>query len=123
MVTLFPVTPYFLDFLELKKKKQNLQKLRYVYLSNEAYQFRLTAITNSNGEFTFPNMKPGRYYLETTVGQVVSGTVDVYAGHANTNYGNVNYYQQKNYSNDYYDLATKFVEIQKDGEVVEIKLK
>lgn len=123
LVKLFPVTPYLLDFLELKKKKYNAKKLRFVYMSPQAYYYHYEAITNSTGEFTFPHLKPGKYYLETVVGQIVSGTYDKYAGHAEDGYGGINYYQTQSFSNRYDDLVTKFVEITNDGQVLEIKLK
>lgn len=121
-VTLFPVTPYLLEFLELKKKKQNPKKLRFVYLSDEAYYYRLTAVTNSVGEFTFPHLKPGKYYLEALIGSSSSGTYDKAVGSVEDNYGGATIYQSRNFTNNYYDLVKTFVEIKNDGDVVNIKL-
>ncbi len=121
-VVLFPVTPYLLEFLDLKKKKQNEKKLRFVYMSKQAWYYHYTAITNSTGEFTFPNLKPGKYYLETTVGVNYSGTYDKYAGHADDGYGGINYYQQQSYNTNRYYLTFAFVNIDNDGQVVGVEL-
>lgn len=62
-VRLYPVTPYLEEYLKLKKK-EDPSKLRFVYMHEIPKQYRLEAITNSSGDFTFPNLKPGKYYLE-----------------------------------------------------------
>lgn len=122
-VLLFPVTPYLLEYLDLKKKA-NPAKKKFAYLSHEAWYYRLEAITNSDGEFTFPDMKPGRYYLETIVNWQQSGTYNQYSGSGYNNYGGqTDYYTRQNYTNNYADLVTKIVEIEKDGQVLEVKLK
>lgn len=121
-VTLFPVTPYLLEFLELKKK-ENPKKLKFAYISPQALYYRLEAITNSTGEFTFPEMKPGKYYLEGVMNWSTSGYYNKYNGSAYNGYGTTNYYTRESYTNGHSDLLTKFVEITKEGQVVEIKLK
>jgi len=123
-VYLFPVTPYLLEYVDLKKSKENLKKLRFVYLSNEAYYYHLEAVTNSTGDFTFPEMKPGKYYLEAILPWAQSGTYNQYSGSGYDNYGgNINYYTPKSYTNYHYDKLAKFIEIKNDGEVLEVKLK
>lgn len=121
-VVLFPVTPYLLEFLDLKKK-ENLKKLKFAYLSNEAYRFRLEAITNSDGEFTFPEMKPGKYYLEGVLKWSQDGYYNRYNGSAYNGYGTTNYYSREYYNVGHADLLTKIVEITEEGQILEVKLK
>ncbi|RXK81494.1 hypothetical protein ESB13_21260 [Filimonas effusa] len=122
-ILLFPVTPYFLEFLELKKK-ENPKKLKFAYLSKEAWFFRLEAISNSAGEFTFPDMKPGKYYLECVLNWSTTGSYNRYTGTGYNNYGgSTNYYTREYYTRSHSDLLSKFVEITEEGQVLEIKLK
>jgi hypothetical protein len=121
-VILFPVTPYLEEFLDLKKK-ENPRKLKFAYLSQEAWYFRLEAITNSDGEFTFPEMKPGKYYLEVLLNWTSSGYYDKYTGSAYNGYGTTNYYSKEYYQNGHADLLKEFIEIKEDGEILEVKLK
>jgi hypothetical protein len=122
LVTLFPMTPYFEEYLSLKKKV-NPKKLKFAFISNEAMRWRLEAITNSSGEFTFPEMKPGRYFLEGVLNWSQSGTYNRYTGSGYGSYGGqVDYYTRDNYRNNYSDYLSKIVEVKNDGEIVEVKL-
>ena len=121
-VLLFPVTPYLLEYLEVKKK-ENPKKLKFAYIDPYALRYHLEAVTNSTGEFTFPEMKPGKYYLEAILPWKQSGTYNQYTGSGYDGYGRIDYYTPQNYSVAHYDKLTKFVDVEKDGEVVEIKLK
>ena len=61
-VYLFPATPYFEEFLALKKK--NRQKK--VIPSKEFLATKIAArISDEDGSFTFHNVKPGKYFLYT----------------------------------------------------------
>lgn len=121
-VTLFPVTPYFEAWYQLRKDKESLRRRRYVYLSDAAYKFRLEAVTNSNGEFTFPDMKPGKYFLQGFLGYVSNGSYNEYTGSGYNGYGRVDYYQQKRYSVDHKDRIEEFVEVKENGEIVKVRL-
>lgn len=122
-VTLFPVTPYLESWYALRKEKESPRKRRYVYLSKDAYRYRFEAITNSDGEFTFPNMKPGKYFLQGFLGYTHNGTYNEYTGTGYNNYGGqTDYYQQKSYSVDYEDRIEAFVEVKEDGEIVRVNL-
>lgn len=122
-VSLYPITPYFDEFLDLKKKEKP-RKLKYAFLSKEAIGYRLEAITNSSGEFTFPEMKPGKYYIEGVLNWTQSGTYQQYTGSGYNSYGGrTNYYTNQDYVNHNSELLTKIVEVKKDGEIIEIKLK
>ena len=107
-IKLYPVTPYLLEYLKLRKK-QNREKLQFVYMHAAPYYYHLEAITNSKGEFTFPYLKPGKYYLETDLGY-----------RRTTHYG----YHPDDYTySDYTKHLDKFVEIKSTNEVKTIKLK
>ncbi|PUZ27902.1 hypothetical protein GA0116948_10668 [Chitinophaga costaii] len=121
-IMLFPVTPYLLEYLDLKKK-ENPSKLKFAYISPEAWHYRIDAITNSDGEFTFPKMKPGKYYLEGLLKWNSSGSYDRYTGSGYSNYNTTDYYSREYYSINHASLLKKFVEVSKDGEIVEVKLK
>lgn len=123
-IQLFPVTPYLEAWLALRKKKENLKKKVYVYMSNEAYRFRLEAITNSEGKFTFPDMKPGKYFLTAIMDYSTGTTYDSYRGSGYDNYGGrTDYYEKKQYFTSHSERIEEFVEVKEDGEVVKVKLK
>lgn len=121
-ILLFPVTPYLMEYLELRKK-ENHKKLKYVYLSPDAWRYRLEAITNSVGEFTFPKMKPGKYYIQGVLNWYTQGVYNRYTGSGYDGYYTTNYYTPEYYTNDHADLLEKFIEVTSEGEVVEVKLK
>ncbi|MRX76315.1 hypothetical protein GJU39_09455 [Pedobacter petrophilus] len=121
-VTLFPVTPYFEAWYQLRKDKESLRRRRYVYLSDDAYRYRLEAITNSNGEFTFPDMKPGKYFLQGFLGYTSNGTYNEYTGSGYSGYGRTDYYQQKRYAVDHKDRIEEFIEVKENGEIVKVRL-
>jgi hypothetical protein len=122
-IMLFPVTPYLESWLALRKKKENLKKKVYVYMSNEAYRFRLEAITNSEGKFTFPDMKPGKYFLTAVIDWTTGTTYDSYTGSGYDNYGGrTDYYQKKQYYTSHSERIEEFVEVKEDGEMVNVKL-
>ncbi|MDO5608393.1 MAG: carboxypeptidase-like regulatory domain-containing protein [Capnocytophaga sp.] len=125
-VVLFPVTPYFEEYYKLWKDKKynNPKKNRFVYMDEKAYILRLEAITNSDGEFTFPEMLPGKYYIYATLGYTKTKSYNRYTGSGYGSYGGrVDYYQPTLYSENFSDLLEKFIEIKKNGEVVDVKLR
>ncbi|MFL9484167.1 hypothetical protein ACI6Q2_15405 [Chitinophagaceae bacterium LWZ2-11] len=121
-VLLFPVTPYLLDYLDVKKK-ENPKKLKFAYIDPSAWRCRLEAVTNSVGEFTFPDMKPGKYYLEAILPWTTSGYTNQYTGSGYNSYGGTtDYYQRQYYSVGHYDKLVEFIEIKNDGDIVKVKL-
>ncbi|OWK70185.1 carboxypeptidase-like regulatory domain-containing protein [Pedobacter sp. AJM] len=122
-VVLLPVTPYFEAWYQLRKDKENFRKRRYVYLSTAAYMYRLEAITNSDGKFTFPEMKPGKYFLQGFLDWTSNGYYNEYTGSGYNSYGGqTNYYQQKKYTVDHQDRIEEFVEVKENGEIVKVRL-
>ncbi|GAA0526618.1 carboxypeptidase-like regulatory domain-containing protein [Chitinophaga japonensis] len=122
-VILFPYSPYWEEYLGLKKKV-NPKKLKFAFIHPDAWKYRLEAITNSDGEFTFPNMKPGKYYIEGVLNWSSGAYYDQYTGSGYGSYGNTtNYYERKYYNVGHADLLQKIVEVTAEDEVVKIKLK
>lgn len=59
-------------------------------MSEEAFKYRVEALTDDYGRFKFEKQKPGKYYLETIVSftatgsyQQQTGTTDAYNGFGN----------------------------------------
>ncbi|WP_316734831.1 hypothetical protein [Pedobacter aquatilis] len=124
-IRLFPVTAYFEDYYRLWKDKNlnNPKKNKYVFLVDRAARMRLEAITNSDGEFTFPKMKPGKYYLWTSLDYSLTYKGKEYAGSSNTAYGNIDYYKQTTYDRGYSDFLEAFVEVKADEQTVKVNLR
>ena len=121
-IILFPMTPYLEEYIHLKKK-ENPKKLKYVYMDPNAWKFRLEAITNSNGEFTFPEMKPGRYYIQGVINWTTNEYYDQYTGYGSNGYNTTNYYERKYYDLNHAEFLEDYVEVKEENEVVKIKLK
>lgn len=123
-IMLFPVTPYFEAWYKLRNSKENLRKRRYVYMSDAAFRYRLEAISNSVGKFTFPDMKPGKYFLTGNMSWSSTGS---YNEHTVTSYGSygtqADHYEKRYYTQNHEERLEKFVEVKTDGEIVEVKLK
>ncbi|CAM2812033.1 hypothetical protein DRF59_14810 [Chryseobacterium flavum] len=126
VVMLFPVTPYFEEFYNMRKKYEN--KKTTVYMSEEAFKYRVEALTDDHGRFKFEKLKPGKYYLETIVNftatasyQQQTGTTDTYNGFGNYLYSTP-IYSTFFYGYDAANRESKFVEIKQDGELKEISL-
>jgi hypothetical protein len=85
VVTLYPITPYFQEFLDLRKKDKKDKQMAAI--SKEANSFRvLTKVVTVQGDFIFVGLKPGRYFLECFVhflggvgGYEVNGIVEIKA--------------------------------------------
>ncbi|MDQ0592313.1 hypothetical protein QFZ37_000682 [Chryseobacterium ginsenosidimutans] len=126
VVTLFPMTPYFEEFLKLRRQKEN--KKTIVYLSEEAFKYRLETKTDEYGRFKFEKLKPGKYYIECMVAFTAVGGYTQQTGVTTTynGYGNAiassPYYEKFFYNYDSANRETKIVEIKSEGELLEIKL-
>jgi hypothetical protein len=116
-VVLLPVTDYLLEWYKLRAAKEN--KKTSVYLSEQAYSFRLVTVTDENGRFFFNELKPGKYFVQAYMSKTNYFSRDVVVG--TDSYG-TKYYKQENYSEMKKYRNEKFVEIKNDGEIIEIKL-
>ena len=115
-VMLFPVNAYFDEWHRLRKAHPKAR----VYMSDEAYKYRLETTTDSYGNFTFNNVKPGKYFLMSQAGWIESGIATTYDGYNAAT--NTEYYSQGYYSVDYSKSVEDFVEVKFDGEIVKMKL-
>lgn len=126
VVMLFPVTEYFTEFYNLRKKLES--KTKQVLMSNEAFTVRREAYTDDYGRFRFENLKVGKYYLETIVDFTAVGSYKQQTGTSTAyNVYGTPLYSTPIYETFFYDYEaahreSKFVEVKKDGQVIEIKL-
>jgi hypothetical protein len=121
-VHLFPVTPYFEAWYKLRKKKENSRT--HVYLSDEAYRYRITVNTDQYGRFKFTQMKPGKYFMQIIIPWSESKTATVYEGSAYGSYGGrADYYSKQNYNVSHADRVEEYVTIGKESGTVQVKLK
>ncbi len=121
-VTLFPVTSYFQAWYDLREKKEN--KRTKVYMSEEAFYYRLTTTTDDYGRFWFEKLKPGKYFLQAFMDVNFEHNRQVVVGTANNQYGGTTtYLGNENYIREQSERMEKFVEIDIDGEIVDVKLK
>lgn len=126
VVMLFPVTPYFDEFYSMRRKYEN--KKTTVYMSEDAFKYKLEALTDDYGRFKFEKLKPGKYYLETIVNFTATGSYQQQTGRSDAYnaYGGYLYsspiYQTFFYGYSAANRESKFVEIKQDGELKEINL-
>lgn len=120
-VVLIPVTPYFEAWHDLRKKKAG--KKTVVYMSQEAYRWRLESKTDGEGHFTFKKMKPGRYFLQVFVDYDMNYTKSVYTGSGYSNYGRTDYYAPQSYSVAHSEKVEEYVEVKEGDDIVKVKLK
>lgn len=118
-VMLFPATPYFEEWVRLRKKDQ---RDRVVTMSDDAYATRVDTETDAKGNFRFTDMQPGRYYLFMQFAFNQAMSRDVYAGTSNTGYGAVNHYQRQDYTVARNDEMIKDVEIKPGDTTVKTAL-
>ncbi len=122
MITLFPVTKYFESWYNLRQKKEN--KNTIVYMSKEAYAYRLETQTDEYGRFVFENLKPGKYFLQTFMDVTFQKNTNVQTGTGYNDFGgSIAYYENKQYLKTQNERIEKFVIISKEGEIVEVNLK
>ena len=126
VVMLFPVTEYFTEFYNLRKKLES--KTKQFIMSNESFAVRREAYTYDYGRFRFENLKVGKYYLETIVDFTAVGSYKQQTGTSTAyNVYGTPLYSTPIYETFFYDYEaahreSKFVEVKKDGQVIEIKL-
>lgn len=121
---LFPVSPYLLEYLELKKKNS---RKKVATISDVAYTYRIEGkYLSDQGDFEFRDLKPGLYYIQTyipvekrrTVQRQTGeqGYINIYAGTWGTTPIYSSFWQH--YSVD--EEVGGVVEIKQDSDVVNI---
>lgn len=128
IVMLFPYTDYFEEWYDLRKTKGK-NNAANIYMSEEAFKHRIETRTDSYGNFIFEKIKAGKYYLECTIDYVGTGVGSNRVGTSTTyNVYNVPLNSTAVYESYYYNYndaktVSDMVEITKDGQLVEVKLK
>lgn len=123
-VELFPLTPYFQEWYNLKDKEENLKKNKIVFMDNSAYRYRITCETNSKGEFSFPKMKPGKYIIIGTLPWTNTKSYDQYTGSGYGNYGGrTDYYERQYYTTTHSDFLMQIIEVKSGEKELKVKLK
>ncbi|WP_310377958.1 carboxypeptidase-like regulatory domain-containing protein [Flavobacterium sp.] len=117
-VTLFPVNEYFMEWYNLREKKET--KTTTVYMSNDAFSLRIEVTTDEYGRFTFSEMKPGKYFLQAFMKTTSNYKRDVEVG--TNSYGTV-FYQKQHQRVINNHRVEQFIDIEEDGKTVEINLK
>lgn len=122
LVILFPYTDYLDEWLNLTNKYKN--KIHSVYLLPEVFKYRKETTTDRNGNYSFSNLKPGKYYIETIVDYNTTALETEQTGTYNfcnmDRYGNMTGGSVPTYGVYTYKYATakrlfKVVEIDKEG--------
>jgi hypothetical protein len=126
VVTLFPRTSYFETWYELQKKYNDNKTA--ILMSAQAFSYRLEAYTDSYGRFKFINLRPGKYFMEAVIPynqvrsyQQVTGYTEYYRG--GNFQGSSPIYSTFFYNYHSSNRETLFVEVTKEGQLVEVKLK
>ncbi|SEN77487.1 Tfp pilus assembly protein PilF [Niastella yeongjuensis] len=123
-VILMPVTPYLQEWYDLREKKEG--KTTWVYMSDEAYKYRIEAVADAEGRFVFEGLKPGKYFVQIIHNFNQLKTAKVYDGSNSYQNGPVmqttNYYHTENYTVERSARFEKFVEIDEESETKKITL-
>ena len=126
MVYLIPYNDYVKDYIRLKNSSEKPKKKIFVKLHEDVFNTRLEGRTNSEGNFTFPNLKPGKYYIFGDVRTVSTVKKKYYSnGNIATNaYGQViaEGYSSYNQYSSMEDYVDNIVEVIKDGDVVFVNI-
>ncbi|WP_240008091.1 carboxypeptidase-like regulatory domain-containing protein [Pseudaquidulcibacter saccharophilus] len=82
-VYLYPITPYLVEYVNLYKKNRgdNNQQLREIRADQRLFDNSIYVVTDEYGRFSFPNMKPGRYFLHAESDLQGEDNVDVETGY------------------------------------------
>jgi len=126
-ILLFPVTPYFMEFLSLKKKFNS--RKRQATMSPVAFTYRVEGrFLDDKGTFQFTNLKPGKYYVISWIAYGKQKTVAVQTG-TSTSYNVYGYVLGSSpiYKDEYYDVFIEneisgFIDIKEAGAIVNVKV-
>jgi hypothetical protein len=121
-VTLFPVTTYFENWYQLRRKKEN--KRTKIHMSKEAFSKKIVVTTDDYGNFIFKNMKPGKYFLQAFMNTDYNYYNTINVGAETNSSGGTTFYNEKQYftiSQD--ERIEKFVEIKENEVNITLKLK
>lgn len=120
-VVLFPVTPYLEEWYRLRTEKES--KRTHVYMSNDAFKYRIVETTDAYGRFKFEKMKPGRYFIQCIMGYTETKSRQVYQGTAYSTYSTADYYTKQYYNVSKYERLEEFITVKEGESKFEVKLK
>lgn len=124
-VLLFPVTDYVMEYYNLRTANENVA----IVMSEEAFSYRVETTTDSDGNFTFKQMKPGKYMIMCNLQFVGTASKNVEVGRTNyyngygANIGSTPIYQSYMYNYNGEHFLSKFVEVKEGEKIVEANLK
>jgi hypothetical protein len=124
-ILLFPVTPYFTEFLELKKKFNSRKK--QATMGRIAFTYRAEGrFVDDKGSFRFTNLKPGKYYIISWISFARQKTTAVQTG-TSTSYNVYGYVLGSSpiYEDYQYDVfieneVSGFVDVKEAGAVMNV---
>lgn len=124
-ILLFPVTPYFTEFLALKKKYNSRKK--QATMSPVAFTYRVEGrFLDDKGSFQFTNLKPGKYYVISWIAYGKQKTVAVRTG-TSTSYNVYGYalgsspiYEDRHYEVYIENEISGVVDVKEAGTVVNV---
>lgn len=116
-VILYPVTPYFEKWYQLREKKED--KSTNVFINREASKYAIATQTNGDGKFVFSRLKPGKYFVQMLFNFQQIKTEKVYEG---SDY-DTDYYSLRDYYVPRESRLEKFIEIKNDGDTEKVTLK
>lgn len=120
-VTIYPVTKYFEAWYDLRKKKEG--KKTRVFMCDAAYRQRIEVYSDSDGNFEFKELKPGRYFLQSFIDFTQDNSYDVQQSHIDVNARTIYQWKERIQKYDNYDdRLEEFVDIKTNGEIVKVKL-
>lgn len=126
-VILIPYTTYLNEWLKLNAKYKGTNSS--VYLKPEVFELRLETITDQYGNFSFTDLKPGKYYLECIVnfqakalGSSQSGNIVTYNGYGVV-LSTTPTYEYYTYKYDTQKRAYKIVTVSEEKYLYEVNLK
>ncbi|MBN8648078.1 MAG: hypothetical protein J0L55_09000 [Caulobacterales bacterium] len=130
-VHLYPVTPYYQEFIGLVKKYRFYRGKQKISIEPDirVHELHYYAQTDEYGRFTFYNMKPGRYmiYADKQVKGSYNETVATGRSVSDFNpyYGQVGVTKYENQTRYWSAIAyaEKFIELKPDDKVLEIDVR
>ncbi|MBB6368912.1 carboxypeptidase-like regulatory domain-containing protein [Xanthomonas sp. PPL568] len=115
-VMLFPATPYFEEWVALRKKSDRSKES--VLMSDQAFNTRVETKTDATGAFQFTDMLPGRYIVVVPFQFDQAKSRNVYAGTSYAGSIEVEHYDRQDYAVARNDELFKDVEVKSDGSTV-----
>lgn len=119
-VYIYPASPYWEELVKLQHRAKPGKER--VMPDPAALTTRMEATTDDKGRFQFSRMKPGRYYLVTSIFAVLGESHDVRIGSVSGEFGSADVYKTENSSYDGGQELTKFVDVKSDGDTVNLTM-